>query len=464
MMEKLPDNAHIHLVGIGGSGISAIAWALMGRGYRISGSDQRTNKTTAALAAEGATVYHGHAPEHINGADVLVVSSAVPANNPEVEAAKARGVPVMKRADFLGYMMTDKIGIAVAGSHGKTTTTGMIAQILLTAELDPTVILGGELAALGRNGRAGHGPHFVIEADEYDHMFLGLKPQLAVVTNVEYDHPDLFTTPEAYQDAFRSFVKLLPQDGRLFLCTDDPGAVSLAETIGRDGPVVEQYGLGSGDWQALDMRVNQLGGVDFLVEHRGETMGLARLRVPGDHNVRNALAAIAVTVELGVPLSAIWRSLAAFGGVGRRFQITGRVGDVTIIDDYAHHPTEIRATLAAARQQFPGRRLWAVWQPHTYSRTKKMQAEFAASFDQADRVIALNIYRSREQDTLGISSADVVAMMSHSGAKHIGEMADAAAYLLDRVQPGDVILTLGAGDGYQVGQWLLADLQKRISV
>jgi UDP-N-acetylmuramate--alanine ligase len=463
-MTFLTPNAHIHLVGIGGSGISAIAWALLGRGYRISGSDQQANKTTAALAEAGATIYQGHAAEQINGADVVVVSSAVPPDNPELLAANERGIPVMKRADFLGDMMADQIGVAVAGSHGKTTTTGMIAQILLTAELDPTVILGGELAALGRNGRAGQGPHFVIEADEYDYMFLGLRPQIAVVTNVEYDHPDLFTSLEAYQQAFRDFVKLLPQDGRLLLCADDPGAMALAEIVGENGPTVETFGLGAGDWQALDMRVNQLGGVDFLVEYQEKMLGLARLRVPGDHNVRNALAAIAVTVGLGAPLSAIWRSLAAFGGVGRRFQITGRVGDVTIIDDYAHHPTEIRATLAAARQQFPGRRLWAVWQPHTYSRTKTMQADFAASFDQADRVIALNIYRSRELDTLGVSSADVVEMMTHSGAKHIGEMADAAAYLLDRVQPGDVILTLGAGDGNQVGQWLLADLQKRIGV
>jgi UDP-N-acetylmuramate--alanine ligase len=330
--------------------------------------------------------------------------------------------------------------------------------------LDPTLILGGALPSLGRNGRAGHGPHFVIEADEYDYMFLGLRPQVAIITNIEHDHPDIFPTAAAYHAAFLAFADLLPPGGRLVVCADDRGAAALGDSLGQSDVAVDTYGLGRGDWQALDTRVNQLGGVDFIIQHQYQTVGLARLRVPGDHNVRNALAAVAVASNLGVGFDVIRRALADFGGIGRRFQIKGQVGDVTIIDDYAHHPTEIRATLAAARQQYPGRRLWAVWQPHTFSRTKSLLAAFAAAFDDADRVVALDIYRSREKDTLGIDTAVVLRQMTHPQAVHIGPMPDAAAYILDRVQPGDVILTLGAGDGHLVGQWVLDGLQQRMRV
>ncbi len=462
----LKPGMHFHIVGIGGAGMSAIARVLHGRGFTVSGSDAQSNSLTAELEREGATIYAGHAATQIAGADALVISSAIPNNNVEVIAARSQGVPVLKRADLLGLLMDEKIGIAVAGTHGKTTTTAMIAQMLVENHLDPSVILGGVLPEWGTNGRFGEGDYFIVEADEYDNMFLGLRPELAVVTNIEHDHPDVFPSAAVYLEAFRRFTRLLPGDGRLVVCGDDPGVQQLLNMLGTPNLEITTYGIGEAgatfDYQALDIRPNQLGGSDFLVQHDGHVIGLVRLRLPGLHNVRNALAALIVGMDLELDFGPIVQSLAQFGGVGRRFQVTGEAGGVTIIDDYAHHPTEIRATLAAARQRYPGRRLWAVWQPHTFSRTRMLLDQFAISFDDAERVLVLDIYRSRETNTLGINSALVVKAMQHPSAVHVPTREAAAEYLLDRVLPGDVILTLGAGDGDQVGVWVLEGLRRRI--
>ncbi|MEM7116143.1 MAG: UDP-N-acetylmuramate--L-alanine ligase [Chloroflexota bacterium] len=465
----LNPNMHLHVVGIGGAGMSAIARVLLGQGFVVSGSDRQANQFTAVLQSQGATIYQGHAASNIAGAEALIISSAIPATNPEVAAASAQGLPILKRSDFLGHLMADRIGIAVAGSHGKTTTTGMVTQVLLEAEFDPTIIVGGALPSLGGNGRSGGGAYFVIEADEYDRMFLGLRPEISIITNIGYDHPDIYPTEASYLNAFRDFAKLLPEDGRLILCGEDKGVQKLHRMLRQTSFETTTYGVQESDqrnaprydFQALDCRPNQLGGTDFLVEQDNQILGLARLRVPGLHNVRNALAAIVVGLDLGVDFMTISKALMAFGGVGRRFQIKGQANQITIIDDYAVHPTEIQVTLGTAKQQFPGQRLWAVWQPHTYSRTKQLLTEFSQSFKTADRVVALDIYASREKETLGVDTSMVVNQMGHAHAVHIPQRQAAANYLAERVRPDDVVVTLGAGDGNMVGQWLLEKLQER---
>lgn len=461
---ELKSGMHIHLVGIGGAGISAIARVLLGRGFVVSGSDQQKNALTDALQEGGATIFQGHEAANISGAEAIVISSAIPESNPEVAAAREAGVPVLKRSDFLGTLMEGKIGIAISGTHGKTTTTGMVMQMLLYAEKDPTVVVGGVLPSLGANGRVGESPYFVIEADEYDNMFLGLKPELSVITNMEHDHPDIFPTWEDYERAYQKFVELLPKDGHLIACGEDAGTKRLLSNLTANVSEITTYGISPDadvDYKALDIRPNNLGGSDFLVESRGEILGLLRLRVPGDHNVLNALASLIVGLDVGLDFIDIQRGIAEFGGMGRRFQRIGDVNSITIIDDYAHHPTEIKVNLLAAKQQFPGRQIWAVWQPHTFSRTKLLEAEFKQCFSDADRLVVLDVYRSRETDDLGIDMPRFVDEIAHSKAHFAGERETAVSYILDRIKPDDVVLTLGAGDGNMVGQWLLEALQKR---
>lgn len=466
---ELRDGTRLHFVGIGGSGMSAIALVLLDRGFEVSGSDLQENEIVRSLRERGAIVNIGHAKENIIDADALIISSAIPAENPELAAAMKAGLPVLKRADFLRYLMAGQVGIAVAGTHGKTTTTAMIAHILLETGKDPSVILGGTLPLINGNGRAGNGEYFVIEADEYDHMFLGLRPDIAVITNIEHDHPDIFPTLVDYLDAFCEFSMLLPAHGKLIVSGEDPGVTDMLGEVKLPGVNLVTYGLVDDspgglaiNLQAIDCRPNQLGGTDFVVIEGKETIGLVRLRVPGLHNVNNALAAIAVALDLEIDFGQVCRALANFGGVGRRFQVLGEIGDVTVIDDYAHHPTEIQATIAAARQQYGDRRLWAIWQPHTFSRTKLLLPRFGSSFVDADRVIILDIYRSRETDTLGIKTSDIVSGMQHPNAEYIGQKEEAVDYLLDRVRPGDVILTLGAGDGNLVGERFLEKLKSRV--
>lgn len=466
-MTKKQKGKHIHLIGIGGTGLSAIAQVLLDRGFRVSGSDEALTKRTADLYQAGANIFKGHRASNVTGAQMVVLSSAIPEDNPEMQEARRLGIPLLKRGDLLGSLMTNNTGIAITGTHGKTTTTGMVAQILLEAELDPTVIMGGTLAKMDSNGRSGTGKHFVVEADEYDQMFLGLRPKIGVVTNIEYDHPDSYPTRARYEQAFVEFAKLLPDDGCLVICAEDSNAVGLLKVnqnltryaYGIGFPITPMPGLNL--LLAQDVRPNAQGGVDFSVDLNLEPIGEVSLQVAGDHNVNNALAAMAVALHEGLPFEAIARALGNFPGVERRFELRGQVQGVTVIDDYAHHPTEIKTTLAAVKQRYPGQRLWAVWQPHTYSRVKAMMADFATCFGHADGVVVLDIYRSRERDTLGLTPEGVAKQVKHPNVQYGGALAQATSLLLDQVQANDVVITLNAGDARVMGDWLLDGLRER---
>ncbi len=452
---------HIHLIGIGGSGISAIARVLLEMGHTVSGSDRAESPFTRDLESAGATIYIGHRPENIRDANLVVRSSAIRDDNPEVTAARAFNIPVLKRADFLGNLMDGKTGIAVAGTHGKTTTTSMLAWALTALDQEPTFIVGGTLANLGVNAHAGKGAAFVIEADEYDRMFLGLKPVIEIVTSVEHDHPDCYPTPQDFYAAFMDFVLRLPAHGTLIACADEPGARRLlleAKELGRN-TLAYSLNLGSqADAFAEAVTPNHHGGFTFTANVSGEAVIVA-LKVPGRHNVSNALAVLAAIRLLGLDLTAAAQALAEFEGTGRRFEVRGEAGGVTVIDDYAHHPTEIRATLAAARARYPGRRLWAVWQPHTYSRTQTLFAEFAGAFSDADEVLVTEIYPSREpkQD---YSSQKVVEAMKHPAAHFSNTLQQTRDTLIARLRSGDVLLVLSAGDADQVSAEVLTHLKE----
>ncbi|HRF48945.1 MAG TPA: UDP-N-acetylmuramate--L-alanine ligase [Anaerolineales bacterium] len=448
----------VHIVGIGGSGMSAIARVLHEQGWVVSGSDQQASRFTEALAALGVGISIGHRAENVGEAEVVVMSSAIAPDNVEVQAARGRGLPVFKRADFLGELMLGRAGVAIAGTHGKTTTTGLIAHVLQQAGLDPTYIVGGTLLDYDTNARAGAGP-FVIEADEYDHMFLGLNPTIAVVTNVEHDHPDIYPTLADTQAAFRAFVGRLPADGLLIACAQDRFARELARERLIGGGRAALYGLHRDDtYRADSITPNNAGGSDFLACRNGETMGLVRIRLPGEHNVLNTLAALAIALELGVDFNVFRNAVAEFQGAGRRFEVRGEVRGVTVVDDYAHHPTEIKATLAAARRRFGGRPVWAMFQPHTYSRTRTLMAEFADSFAEADHVIVTEIFASREARDGSLSGADLARRMQHPDVRFIADLDEVIAVLVAALEPGDVLITLGAGDGNRVGDEVLRRL------
>jgi len=462
--------ARVHFIGIGGSGISAIARLLMERGDTVTGSDRVLSPFASELQKSGATVYVGHHPRNITGADYVVRSSAIPDENPEVKAAQVAKIPVYKRADFLGQLMADKTGIAVAGTHGKTTTTAMIAWVLTELERDPSFIVGSTLNDLGVNAHAGQGNAFVIEADEYDNMFLGLKPRIEVVTSLEHDHPDIFPTFEDMYAAFEAFVDLLPVDGSLIVCADDSGTAGLINHARQASKTVVGYAI-QGDMtimspnyiQARSLEPNHLGGYRFQVLSNltgANTSTKVDLQVPGEHNVRNALAVLAVVEMLGLPAQRAAEALTRFTGTGRRFEIRGEVNSIIIIDDYAHHPTEIKATLAAARARYPERRIWAVWQPHTYTRTQALFAEFSRAFKDADEVIISEVYASREP-MQEFTSAEIVSAMPHSSARYMATIKEISPYLIKNLQPGDVLLVLSAGDANQICTDVLTGLQER---
>jgi UDP-N-acetylmuramate--alanine ligase len=411
----------VHFIGIGGAGLSAIARILLERGVAVSGSDRTPNPLAEALQRNGAQVVYGHDAANIKGADAVIVTSAASPDHVEIAAAKAAGIPVYKRADVIAAIMAGQAAICVAGTHGKTTTTAMITHILRQTGRDPSYIIGGTLPLTGTNAGVGQGGAFVIEADEYDYMFLGLRPEIAVVTNAEWDHPDFFPTPESLLDAFRRFIALIPPDGTLIACADDPGAAALmAEARCRIIP----YGF-------PDMPIP--------------------LPIPGRHNLYNAHAAILAAGTRGVSRDDAAAALATFTGAGRRFDVRFDRDGLAVIDDYAHHPTAIRATLQAARSRYPECALWAVWQPHTFSRTRALWSDYLGAFAEADHVIVTDIYAAREGADGVTTAARFVSELSHPDAHHAPSLDDAAALLSAEVRAPAAILIMSAGDAPEIG-------------
>jgi UDP-N-acetylmuramate--alanine ligase len=453
LMPDINTKSHIHIIGIGGAGMSPLARILLQQGKTVSGSDQQPSPVTESLERAGVIVYQGHQPSNIQGADLVVASAAVKADNPELVAAASNGVPAIKGAVLLGELMQGKKAICVAGTHGKTTTTAMIAKVLVDAGLHPTYVIGGEPRDLPASGHYGQGAYFVAEADEYDRRFLSLHPTIAVITSIEADHPDCYPTPETLMQAFRAFVALLPSDGWLVGCGDSEQVRDLGRSLGSR---FISYGLLAGnDWTAAHIATEPGGGNRFDPAHAGRALDSVSLKVPGEHNVRNALATMAVAALAGVNEQAVGDSLATFTGVRRRFEVVGKAFGATLVDDYAHHPTEIRATLTTAKKRYPGQRIVAVHQPHTYSRLKALLPEFATAFGDADEAVILDIYASRETDTLGMHSRDLVAAIDRSTAIYAGTVAAAADYLRGTLRSGDVVITLGAGDVNRVLHSLL---------
>ncbi|HYE89706.1 MAG TPA: UDP-N-acetylmuramate--L-alanine ligase [Terriglobales bacterium] len=450
---------HIHFVGIGGAGMSGIAEILVNLGYTVSGSDAKRSDAIERLERLGAKVFLGHDAAHVEGAHVVVYSSAVARENVEVAVARQRQIPVIPRAEMLAELMRLKYGIAVAGTHGKTTTTSMVGAVLAEGRLDPTIVVGGRVLSLGANARLGQGDFLVAEADESDGSFLKLSPTVAVVTTVDAEHLDHYGSLETIRDAFVAFLNKVPFYGAAIVCLDQPNIQLLLPRV--DTRVVT-YGLESG--ADLVARKVQLAGLTsrFEVVHRGASLGECALQVPGRHNVANALAAIAVGLDLEVPFTTIQKALAGFAGVQRRFQVRGKAAGVTVVDDYGHHPAEIRATLAAAKAGFDGR-VVAVFQPHRHSRTFHLRDEFVTAFNQADVLVVMDIYAAGEAPIDGVSAADLAGRIRAHGHRNVtylgGERATLLDHLVDVTRPGDLVLTLGAGDVGQLGPALLARLE-----
>ncbi len=460
-MVELSELGHVHVVGIGGAGMSAIARVLQGRGLRVSGSDRQASQITEALMEEGMDVTIGHQAEIPDDVDLVLASSAVPDDNVELVTARMRDIPVQRRPEFLAALTAGYDVIAIAGAHGKTTVTGMLALILLEAGLDPTFIVGGVVAALNTNARCGGSSYFVIEADEYRNTFLGLKPKITVVTNIEYDHPDFFPSLRHLRWSFGEFVNNIRQDGLLVACHDDEVVHAIAASYHANGGQVVLYGIGdclTMNWQAQHIRPNADGGVSFTVIRDGISLGEISLKIPGDYNAANALAALAVATHLHIPWQDTRQALEKFTGTARRFEILGEVNAIIVVDDYAHHPTQIRGVLKAARQRYQGQRLIAAWEPHTFSRVRALYADFMLAFDAADAVVILPIYAAREEDDGTLSSADLAATMHHDSVKWTTSLDNAVSTLAHMAVPGDVVMLMGAGNETVVGNRLLDEL------
>lgn len=444
----------IHFVGIGGIGMSGIAEVLVNLGYQVTGSDVHETDVTRRLASLGAVVYRGHEAINVSNADVVVTSTAIRGDNPEVIEARRHGIPIIPRAEMLAELLKMKFSIAISGTHGKTTTTSMISTVLATGGLDPTMVIGGKLDSIGSNARLGNGEVIVAEADESDGSFLMLSPCMAVITNIDREHLDHYDDIEDIMNAFVKFANIVPFYGATILCQDDPHGYAIIPRITRR---LITYGMQDGaDYCGHDW--NFEGGISrFRVSYRGENLGEVAIRVPGRFNVLNALAAIAVAREMDMEMDEIAAGLFSFRGVQRRLEVKGVCRGVTVVDDYGHHPTEIRETLAAARQVWSGR-LIVVFQPHRFTRTNALYREFLTAFDMSDMLIMTDIYAASEDPIPGVTSASLCNDIRARGRQvlYIPDFDEVASYLLAHVHAGDVVITQGAGNVWQIGEKFLA--------
>lgn len=455
----------IHFIGIGGIGMSGIAEILLNLGYTVTGSDMRASPVTTRLGELGATVHVGHAAQNVGAPEAVVTSSAIPGNNPELEEARRRKLPVISRGELLAELMRVKYGIAVAGSHGKTSTSSLCAAVLGAGAKDPTVVIGGRVATIGSNARLGNSDYLLVEADESDGSFLALDPVLGVVTNIDREHIDHYGSLDRLTQAFEDFANNVPFYGAAIVCADDPLAGQLAKRVRRR---CLTYGLRAVSPDA-DLVADSIelaaAGTAFQLTRQGEDLGSFRVEGIGLHTVRNAMAAVLVGLELEIPLDLIREGLAAFRGVDRRFQKRGEAGGVTVIDDYGHHPTEIRTTLAAAAA-CGYRSVNVIFQPHRYSRTADLSDEFAACFNECDRLWVIDIYSAGEDPLPGVCSPRLVEQIvgaGHPCTAYCGSMDDAVNQALEATGPGDILITFGAGNVWMAGEEFLARARKRLA-
>ena len=450
----------LHFVGIGGIGMSGIAEILADQGFAVTGSDRSSSDNTERLEGLGVHVYIGHAAANLEpDVDVLVYSSAVPPDNPELAEARKRKIPVIRRAEMLAEVMRLKYGIGIAGTHGKTTTTSMVSLVLMEGGIDPTVIVGGRLHGLaGSNARLGKGDFIVVEADEFDRSFLSITPTIAVLTTLETDHLDCYRDLEDIKSAFIQFASKVPFYGFVVLCLDEPALQDIMPKLKKK---IITYGLnGQADLQAVDI-VHRQNTTRFLVVHGARDLGEVTLQIPGKHNVQNALAAIAVGLELQIPFEKIKRGVEKFTGVFRRWEVKAEVGGVTVVDDYAHHPTEIRATLSGAKAGWR-RRVICVFQPHLYSRTRDFYDEFGRSFFNADILVVTDVYPAREEPIQGVSGeliAHAAKEFGHKQVHYVPDKNEVPEFLATIVQPGDIVITMGAGDIWRFGEEFIKRLR-----
>jgi UDP-N-acetylmuramate--alanine ligase len=455
---ELARSGPVHFVGIGGAGMAPLAEMLLLAGGQVTGCQDQVNAAARLLQRHGAVITQGHDPAHVAGCRAVVMTAAVPDGHPEIAAARAAGIPVLKRARALGAIVNRGKVVGIAGTHGKTTTTTLVTTVLAAAGLDPTGFVGAHVPAWGGNLRRGKDEVYVVEADEYDRSFHQLRPSIAVVTTLEADHLDIYGSLAAVEEAFLQFVESVPDDGMVACCADDHGASRLANRL-RGGPErVMTYGLNAGSMLRAEEVDLSGGGARFTVRERGKVLGTARLKAPGVHNVRNALAAVAVARRFGVDWDTIARGVAEYAGIDRRFERVGEAGGVLFVDDYAHHPTELEATLRAARAAFPGRRLVAVFQPHLYSRTRDFAPEFGGALALADVAFLTDVYAAREQPIDGVTGGMIATPARAAGAdlRYVADRGEIVAAVAAELRTGDVCLTMGAGNLDEAARELLA--------